>query len=88
VELDTVITQALKEEGIVRDIIRDAQDKRKELGLTPGNKADMEITVPQELKLVIEKNKELLVKEIRVNELVVVLDNGAKSYTINIRPIV
>lgn len=33
--LDTVITQALKEEGMMREIIRNIQEMRRELGLTP-----------------------------------------------------
>jgi len=38
VELDTTITEELKEEGIVRDFVRSIQAKRKEMGLTPKDK--------------------------------------------------
>lgn len=83
IELDVNITQELKEEGIVRDIIRDAQEERKTAGLTPGDKADMKIQVSKELKPVVEKNKELLMKEIRLNDLSVVQIDG-DSYKIKI----
>ena len=37
VELDTVLTPALKEEGYVREILRSIQEMRKEAGCKPGD---------------------------------------------------
>lgn len=39
VELDTEITNELKEEGMVRDVVRFVQDLRKQAGLSPKDKA-------------------------------------------------
>lgn len=41
VELDTTLTDELKEEGLVRDTIRAIQAARKERGLTPGDKVNI-----------------------------------------------
>jgi len=44
VELDTVITPALKEEGDFRELLRKVQDMRKEKGLSVGDKASLVVT--------------------------------------------
>ena len=89
VELDLNITKELKEEGLIRDIIRDAQDGRKELGLKPTDKATMEIKASKELKEVIEKNKAFLLKEIRLNNIVITdtINSSGKEYAIIIKKI-
>jgi isoleucyl-tRNA synthetase len=69
IALDTHITPGLKEEGMVRDIIRLVQDWRKEQGLRPEDKIPISISVLPEEQLVLEKNKELLKKEIRATEI-------------------
>jgi len=43
VELDTKITPALKAEGEHREFMRELQDKRKKMGLAPGDKMVMSI---------------------------------------------
>ncbi|PJE74590.1 MAG: hypothetical protein COV01_00985 [Candidatus Taylorbacteria bacterium CG10_big_fil_rev_8_21_14_0_10_41_48] len=55
IEIDTVITPELREEGIVRDIIRAIQDMRKKEGLTVGDKVELVIDSD-------EKGKELVHK--------------------------
>jgi isoleucyl-tRNA synthetase len=47
VELDTVLTAELKEEGQLRELLRKVQDLRKERGLTIGDKASL--MVPTDL---------------------------------------
>lgn len=69
VELDTNITEKLKEEGTVRDIIRQVQEKRKEMGLVPQDKISVQFLVPKKEKLIIEKNRSLLLKEFRATEI-------------------
>ena len=65
VELDTNITQELKEEGIVRDIVRYVQDMRKISGLKPSDEILVSFVSPAKINKIIEKNKEWLLKEIR-----------------------
>jgi isoleucyl-tRNA synthetase len=87
IELDTNITDALREEGLVRDMIRDAQEARKNAGLKPQSLADMVVKVSSEVKPVVEKNKELLKKEVRLRDLSVVEDGSVKWYAIEIQPL-
>jgi len=70
VELDTNITKELKEEGIIRDIIRDVQAKRKELGLKPEDKILVEIFANKKLPDFFKKNEEMLIKEMRAIKII------------------
>ena len=65
VKLDTRITPKLKEEGIVREIIRQIQEMRKALGLTPQNKVSVCYTSEPELERIILKNKEYILNQTR-----------------------
>lgn len=70
VELDTNITEELMEEGTIRGIIRQVQDIRKEMKLIPQDKVSLvEIIASPKNKLIIEKNKEFLLKEFRALEI-------------------
>ncbi len=55
VELDTVITPELKEEGDVRELIRALQDFRKQSGLTPSQKVSVAIKTTPGGKTLVEK---------------------------------
>lgn len=73
VELDLEITQALREEGVVREIIRAVQDMRKQKGLTPSDPIELTIGANEACKDVLEKPEWLveirgtvLAKEIHV----------------------
>lgn len=55
IEIDTVMTPILREEGIMRDIIRAVQDLRKKEGLTVGDKVELILDSD-------EKGKELVHK--------------------------
>lgn len=57
ISLDMVITDELKEEGYVRDTIREIQAYRKEQGLKPGERAIYRANVSPEQRAIIEKNK-------------------------------
>ena len=57
VELDITMTDELKEEGQVREIIRHIQDLRKKAGLTPQDKVDIYFTSPESLAQLIAKNQ-------------------------------
>ena len=82
-ELDTKITQELKEEGMLRDIIRSVQEKRKELKLIPQDHVSLvEISAPENQKQIIEKNKEFLLKEFRAKDILV---NAKENYSVLIK---
>lgn len=53
VELDTNITEELREEGVVREIIRFVQDLRKKQGLTPSDKISLSISSNESGKKII-----------------------------------
>jgi isoleucyl-tRNA synthetase len=54
--LDTVLSDELREEGFVRDTIREIQAYRKEQGLKPGEPAAYHMSLLGEQRAVIEKN--------------------------------
>ena len=55
VELDVNLTEELKEEGFVRELIRQVQAQRKESNLVPQDRIFVEISAPQAEKIIIEK---------------------------------
>jgi isoleucyl-tRNA synthetase len=64
VELDTKITPELKEEGMVREIIRQIQDLRKKSGFLPKDKILIEYFIEdKKLNNIFERNKEIILKE-------------------------
>ncbi len=71
VELDLEITPELKEEGMVREVVRALQDMRKEQGLKPEDKMLVWLMAPATLQNLFEKNKEVLAKEVGANEILV-----------------
>lgn len=64
VELDTTITPELREEGIVREIARMAQDLRQEAGLRPKDSIVLMAQVPAGLREVLEGREDILKREI------------------------
>ncbi|MEK9175594.1 MAG: class I tRNA ligase family protein, partial [Patescibacteria group bacterium] len=62
--IDTEITEELKEEGTLRNLVREIQSARKGAGLQPKDKVDMKISAPADLLLIIEKNIEALKKDV------------------------
>ena len=55
VELDTVLTKELKEEGIMRDFVRAIQEMRKNKKLNPGDLVDLTVDTDEEGKKIFEK---------------------------------
>jgi len=90
VELDVNITEELKDQGIIREIIRAVQEERKEQKLVLQDKISVWMSVPQKEKLLIEKNKEILLKEFRAVDIIAEEQqsgeekNKGKSYSIKI----
>lgn len=58
VELDTEITPELREEGMVREIIRAVQQKRKEADLHPGDTIVFTITADDATRAALEKYRD------------------------------
>ena len=56
VELDINITPELKEEGILRDVVRLVQGLRQEAGYTPKDKIALWFEMPKELEWPISNN--------------------------------
>ena len=69
VELDIKITPELKEEGFIREFIRNLQELRKKAGLTPKDKIKIFFSGPETLSQVLIKNKEIILKETRAQSL-------------------
>jgi len=69
VELDTNLTQELKDEGTLREIIRSIQDMRKEAGLKPQDVVSLAISSEKEIQNLIEKHKETITSQVRVKEI-------------------
>ncbi|PIR44256.1 hypothetical protein COV23_00775 [Candidatus Wolfebacteria bacterium CG10_big_fil_rev_8_21_14_0_10_31_9] len=61
IELDLVITQELKEEGQIRELVRMIQDLRKQAGYQPGDVIILNIECEKEVQeLIIRYTKELI----------------------------
>lgn len=69
IELDTNITPALKEEGLVRDLVRAVQELRQAANLSPKNKIVLFLELPKEIASTVLKNEEFIKKEIGAEEL-------------------
>lgn len=65
IELDLRITPELKEEGIVRELIRSIQEIRKEMGYTPSHFISLNYSSSPYLKEIIEKNKDFILESIK-----------------------
>ena len=62
VTLDTTLTDELREEGFVRDTIREIQAYRKEQKLRPGEPAVYRMQTSPENRAIIEKNRNQIEK--------------------------
>ncbi len=56
-ELDTEISESLRQEGLIRDLIRHIQDLRKKNGLTPNDTVDLVVQADKEAESLIKKFK-------------------------------
>ncbi len=54
--LDTNISDSLREEGFVNEIIRSIQDLRKQKGLSPHDLVSLSVSCSEKIKNIIEKN--------------------------------
>ncbi len=63
VEIDTRITPELKEEGIIREVIRHIQEMRKKAGLKPKDKISVWFFGSLNLNELLTKNREIIIGE-------------------------
>jgi isoleucyl-tRNA synthetase len=68
-ELDTELTPELKAEGILRDLTRLVQGLRQDAGYQPKDRIILMLEGPAELKAILERNNDLLKKEINAHEI-------------------
>ena len=69
VELDTVITDELKEEGIMRDFVRAIQEMRKNKKLNPADLVDLTVDTDETGKKIFEKFSEEISKATGLKEI-------------------
>ena len=69
-KLDTKITPELREEGIIREVIRQIQAMRKIAGLKPKDKISVNYFGQDQLNEILAKNKEFILKEANIKNLV------------------
>ena len=63
VALDPEITEDLRQEGLVRDLVRQIQNLRKETGLEVSDRIRLQISGPEEVRDAVQNNEEYLMTE-------------------------
>jgi isoleucyl-tRNA synthetase len=66
--LDTTITDALRQEGMLREVVRFVQDMRKQAGLTPDDVIQVAVAGDETLVAMLQRNKQQLLKDVRGND--------------------
>ena len=61
--LNVVVTQALKDEGLARDLVRLVQMTRKEAGLHISDRIELGIATPPEFSAAIESHRKFICEE-------------------------
>ena len=69
VELNTELTDELKEEGTLREIIRQIQEMRKKTGIKPEDKISIYVSGDKFLIDIIDKNKEFILVETKTKDI-------------------
>ncbi len=71
VKLDTKITSELKEEGLVREVIRQIQEMRKKAGYKPRHRILIRYFGNPEMNKILARNRNFILKEIRAENFLV-----------------
>jgi len=69
-KLDTMITPELKEEGMIREVIRNIQEMRKKAALKPRDKILVRYSAAENLNKILTKNKNFILREAKVKNLI------------------
>ena len=75
VSLDTIISDSLRLEGVLRDLIRQIQLMRKEANFEIDDRIIISANFSEELKSIVDKNKEYFMNEILCTDIVASLEN-------------
>ena len=70
VELDARITPELKEEGIVREIVRLVNELRKKTGLVPKDRISIQYFGDSELNKILERNKKVILDRTKAEDFI------------------
>lgn len=70
IKLDTKITPKLKEEGLIREVIRNLQEMRKKIGLKPNNRILINYFGAPDLNKILEKNKKNILNETKADNII------------------
>ena len=65
-----MITPELKEEGIIREVIRNIQEMRKKAALKPRDKILVRYSAAENLNKILTKNKNFILREAKVKNLI------------------
>ncbi|MDD5146262.1 MAG: DUF5915 domain-containing protein, partial [Candidatus Pacebacteria bacterium] len=76
VELDITMTDELKEEGQLREVIRHIQDLRKKAGLKPADKIDIHYSAADEVNQILSKNQKQILETTKSRKL---LENDSQQ---------
>ena len=76
VSLDTTISDSLRLEGVLRDLIRQIQLMRKEANFEIDDRIIISANFSDELKNIIEENKEYFMNEVLCKDIVANLENS------------
>ena len=76
VSLDTTISDSLRLEGVLRDLIRQIQLMRKEANFEIDDRIIISANFSDELKNIIEENKEYFMNEVLCTDIVANLENS------------
>ncbi len=79
IALDTRVTPELKEEGMVREIIRQIQGMRKEAGYKPIHQISIRAIGSEFLNQILERNKNIISKETIAKEFIL-REKGEKTF--------
>ncbi len=71
IKLDVLVTEELKEEGLLRELVRVIQDTRKEKGLSPTDMVHIKLSVEESLENILQKEgmMQLLQKAVLANSI-------------------
>lgn len=86
-KLDINITPELREEGMVRDVIRQIQEMRKKAGLKPEDRILIECSGSPELNEILTKNKAFILKETKAEDFNLVPKVEQKDLQLEIKKI-